>query len=168
MLSAIFFGLYNFKKRKTYKKRFQEILRETKKDELRTNKKEKKEEEKELALPQKTIDEILQKLKSFEEEKGYLKQDITLNSLAKSLETNTSYLSKVINYYKKLSFSNYLNTIRIEYVIEELKNNKIYRRYTVKALAHEVGFKNAESFSKAFYNLKGIKPSYFIKELNKK
>ncbi|MEQ3500800.1 helix-turn-helix domain-containing protein [Tenacibaculum sp. SSH1-16] len=167
VFSAIFFGVYNFKKRKVYKKRFQEILKETKKDKLRTTKKDKREKEKELALPQKKIDEILQKLKSFEEGKRYLEQDITLNSLAKSLETNTSYLSKVINYYKKLSFSNYLNTLRIEYIIEELKENKTYRKYTVKALAHEVGFKNAESFSKAFYNLKGIKPSYFIKELNK-
>ncbi|NVK53168.1 MAG: AraC family transcriptional regulator, partial [Flavobacteriaceae bacterium] len=43
-----------------------------------------------------------------------------------------------------------------------------FRKYSVKAIAHEVGFNTAESFSKAFFKFAGIKPSYFIKELNKK
>ena len=38
----------------------------------------------------------------------------------------------------------------------------------VQAIAKESGFNNTESFSKAFYKKTGIKPSYFIRELNKK
>ncbi|WP_121147007.1 helix-turn-helix domain-containing protein [Tenacibaculum discolor] len=72
-----------------------------------------------------------------------------------------------MNQYKNTSFSNYVNQLRIEYTVEKLKNDTLWRKYTVKAIAQEVGFKNAESFSKAFYKFTSIKPSYFIKELEK-
>ncbi|CAM1363503.1 helix-turn-helix domain-containing protein [Tenacibaculum xiamenense] len=88
--------------------------------------------------------------------------------MASKFDTNASYLSKVVNHYKQTSFSNYINQLRIEYCIEQLKNNKLWRKYTIKAIANEVGFNKAESFSKAFYKYTELRPSYFIKELKKK
>ena len=41
------------------------------------------------------------------------------------------------------------------------------RKYTIKAIAAECGYKNAESFSKAFYKINGIYPSYYIKKIEK-
>ncbi|WP_159025502.1 AraC family transcriptional regulator [Aquimarina sp. Aq78] len=43
----------------------------------------------------------------------------------------------------------------------------LYRKYTVQAIAQEIGFNNSEAFSKAFYKKTGIYPSYFIKKLEK-
>jgi len=50
---------------------------------------------------------------------------------------------------------------------DELENNSKMRKYTIKAIAEKIGFKNIESFSKAFYKFTNVKPSYFIKELKK-
>ena len=109
---------------------------------------------------------IIERLDSFESECNFTKKNLTLNKLAKTFNTNTAYLSKVINHYKNESFSSYLNNLRIEYAIQELKNNGIFRNYTIAAIAKEIGFNNPESFSKAFYKKTGIYPSYFIKQLD--
>ncbi|MCP4052321.1 MAG: AraC family transcriptional regulator [Mesoflavibacter sp.] len=113
------------------------------------------------------IEDILSKLNSFEKDKGFIKNGLTLNGMAKEFNTNSSYLSKVINHYKGLTFSKYINRLRIDYAIKELESNIKFRNFTINAIADEVGFNNAESFSKYFYKEKGIYPSYFIKQLNK-
>ena len=55
--------------------------------------------------------------------------------------------------------------MRIESAVENLKNDSKLRKYTIQALAIEFGFNSAESFSTAFHKKTGIKPAYFIKEL---
>jgi AraC-like DNA-binding protein len=159
---SLLFLIYQYNKRKIYKKRFEKILSETNESFSLPIKK-----DNEIDIPQDIIDHILSQLNIFETNLGYVSNKTSLNSLAKKLNTNTHYLSKIINKYKNKTFSNYLNTLRIEYIIKLLKSDAIYRKYTIKAIAEEAGFGNSESFSKAFYKLKGIKPSYFIKELKK-
>jgi len=110
---------------------------------------------------------VLLKLNAFEFQKGYLSTTINLTSLAKFLETNSSYLSKIINNAKGKSFKNYLNDLRIEYAYEELKNNSQKRKFTIEANAFDFGFKSAESFSKKFKTTYGVYPSKFIKGLEK-
>ena len=39
----------------------------------------------------------------------------------------------------------------------------MFRKFTIVAIANEVGFNNAESFSKSFHTKAGIYPSYFNK-----
>jgi Helix-turn-helix domain len=84
----------------------------------------------------------------------------------KSFGTNSTYLSKVVNIEKKKNFSKYINDLRIIYAFDELKTNTTFRKYTIKAIAQECGFKSAESFSKAFYKTYGIYPSFYIKKLS--
>ncbi|GAB1856827.1 helix-turn-helix transcriptional regulator [Flavobacteriaceae bacterium MHTCC 0001] len=112
------------------------------------------------------IDDLLEKLQDFENNKGFVDSSINLSTLANKLETNPKYLSKVVNHYKEKNFSNYLNDLKINYAIEKLKADKQFRLYTIKAIAIDVGFNSAESFSKAFFNVTKLKPSYFLKELN--
>jgi AraC-like DNA-binding protein len=52
-------------------------------------------------------------------------------------------------------------------VIEELKVNSKFRRYTIRAIANEIGFNTTEAFSKSFYKTTGIYPSFFMKQLEK-
>lgn len=155
---------FQYRKRKLYKKRFHEILNDK---ETIKRKKSATSTNEQLNVPQDIVDSILSGLKIFEEKEAFTSNKITLNSLAKELNTNPNYLSKVVNYHKKGSFSNYLNNLRIDYTIEQLKTNPLYKKYTIKAISSEVGFNNVQSFSKAFRNSKGINPSYFMKELNK-
>ncbi|WP_430408752.1 helix-turn-helix domain-containing protein [Kordia sp.] len=153
-----------YRKQKVYQLRFKEAINASK---TNVNIQNQSTKEHKIAVPEDIIDGILQKLEIFEQEAQFTSNQITLNLLAKEFNTNPNYLSKIVNHYKKCSFSNYINQLRIEYAIEQLKNNPTYIRYTIKAIAAEVGFNNVQSFSKAFYNMKGIKPSYFVRQLRK-
>lgn len=160
LLIIFFLWLYQNKKRKFYKKRIEEIITTTTTTTTNNNN-----NNKEISVPKEIIKEVLSKLEHFEKERIYLSNTTTLNSLAKDFNTNTNYLSKIINHYKDLSFTNYLNTLRINFIITELKTNSLYRKFTIKGIAEEAGFNNSESFSKAFYKVTDVKPSYFLKQL---
>lgn len=145
------------KKHKLYKKRFEEII----------NNKKIINPINESNIPKEIERNILNEIFNFEQQQEFLSKTITLGSLATRLKTNTSYLSKIINEHKKTSFTNYINNLKISYIIEELKTNINLQKFTIKAISDEAGFNNSESFSKAFYKIKGIKPSYFLRELEK-
>ncbi len=116
-----------------------------------------------VEVPLEIKKEILKKLDDFEHNHKYLKNNLSLNSVSKTLKTNSSYLSKVINSDKQKSFNNYINDLRIEYCVDQIKNNKKFKQYSVRSMAGEVGFNNIQSFAKAFYKKKGCKPAEYIK-----
>ncbi len=161
---------YWFRRSFINKKRFEALLEKQKNKEkdasnfdvgtVDTNNRE------ELDIPQDVVQHVLEKLHVFENSDQFSKKHYTLNSLAKEFNTNSAYLSKIINVYKNINFSNYLNNLRVDFAVNELTVNKSLRSYTIKAIAEEVGFKNAQSFSSAFHKRTGIYPSYFIKQLN--
>jgi len=154
---------YYVKKQQAYKKRFETLmLQQSSTTVLSLN------TTKENEISSTIIDDILERLVRFEEQKRYLSQSVSLHNTAKQFKTNSSYLSKVINLKKDKNFSQYINDLRIEFTIEELSKNSKFRKYTIKAISEEVGFKNVQSFSKAFYKMTGLQPSYFIRKLNKK
>nr|BFF36192.1 helix-turn-helix transcriptional regulator [Tenacibaculum mesophilum] len=154
-------------KKKKYKRKLEDLLSKKKASKEISVSNDKKEESKNLGISSKTILSILKSLEEFEKSEGYLDSKITAYDLAKKINTNTQYLSKIINYYKKENFSNYINNLRVDFIIDKLINDKRYRNYTIYAIAQEAGFNNAESFSSAFVKKTGIKPSYFIKNIDK-
>ncbi|WP_400075064.1 helix-turn-helix domain-containing protein [Winogradskyella sp. R77965] len=161
LIILLFLIAYQNSLKKKYKKKFEDII--NKRDNISIKNK----VQKEIDISDDIIKDILNKLNIFENNKRFLSKKTTLRSLAKDFNTNTNYLSKIINHNKNSSFSNYINSLRIEHIIEILKTNSSIRKYTIKAIADEAGFSNSESFSKAFYKSKGIKPSYFIREMDK-
>ncbi|RZJ27224.1 MAG: hypothetical protein EOO48_12355, partial [Flavobacterium sp.] len=56
---------------------------------------------KNLSIPKETEDALLAKLEKFESGKRFLSKEISLAQVASAFETNTKYLSEVINKYKK-------------------------------------------------------------------
>ncbi|RMZ57927.1 AraC family transcriptional regulator [Chryseobacterium nematophagum] len=114
------------------------------------------------------LQDIKTKLQQFEVDKGFLQKNITIDSLAKDLETNRGYLSKCVNELKEKNFSQYLNELRINYIVEELNKNEKIRKYTIAAIANDIGYNNSESFSNAFKKITGTLPSYYIKRLQNK
>lgn len=106
-------------------------------------------------------------LNDFEDHNKFTKIGYNLNLLAKELHTNSSYLSKVINETKHMNFTNYINRLRIEFILDKLSTEYKYRRYTIQALARESGFNSAQSFTRAFTKHTKKTPTVFIKTLNK-
>lgn len=121
-----------------------------------------------LGIPEHLIEKILVKLEKFESTNQFLHKKYTLNSLAKELNTNSTYLSKVINVTKNTNFAHYLNNLRIDFAIDKLSKDPKFRSFTIKAIAQDSGFNTAQSFTNAFHKKTGIYPSYFIKQLELK
>jgi AraC-like DNA-binding protein len=113
------------------------------------------------------VTEILKNLEKFEKKEQFLSNKCTLNYVAKKVNTNSTYFSIVLQNHKKKKFVQYITDLRIEYVLQRLKNDGLFRSYDIKSIAQEVGFNTAESFSKAFKKRTGIYPSFFIKNLEK-
>ncbi len=158
-------GLFYYTRNKNYKKRFEELINSQQKsftvEQVETNPK------KATKIPPKIVKNILDNLDLFEENKAFLTKNITMREVAKTFNTNSSYLSKVVNSYKNKNFTTYLNELRIQYAIEELKQNPELCLYTIEAIAETMGYNNGESFSLAFRKITGLYPSYFIKQLQK-
>jgi len=164
IILAITVVIRSFNKQRIYKERFNKLL--SNEGKINTPKRKKLSNEL-MGISKQNIDIVLRTLDDFETKKGFLDNKITLHNLSKSFSTNSNYLSKIINFYKGKNFSSYISDLRIDYCVEKLKTDKIFIKYSIKAIAFDTGFNNSESFSKAFYKKTGIYPSFFIKELEK-
>ncbi len=168
LISAI--AALNYRKQRLYKKRFQQLIKKesvvVSSEQQKTNTV-KVSEKKNIGVSQDIIEKVLKEIDEFEKSNDFLATNLTIDILARKLKTNTKYLSKIINFYKEKNFTQYINGLRIGYIIEKLKNNSKYRNYTIEALAIESGFNSAEVFSKTFFKNTGIYPSYFIKHIDK-
>ncbi len=165
IISLVLFSI-QYRKRKVYKNRFNDLLTSNKKDSTTTNDT-KFSSIKTIGISKQVIQEISIKIDRFEENLGFLKPNVTTISLARQLNTNAKYLSKVIHHTKGEKFTHYINSLRVNYAIEKLKTDTKFRRYTIKAISTEIGFSNTKSFSRSFYKNTGLSPSFFIKQLNK-
>ncbi|AZA74276.1 helix-turn-helix domain-containing protein [Chryseobacterium indoltheticum] len=119
-------------------------------------------------LPMMTIgteEKLLDYLEKFEKSDQYLKNDISLPGLAAYCKTNTKYLSRIINIHKGMDFNNYINKLRIQYIIEKLNNEPEYMKYKIATLAEEAGFSSQNKFATIFKKVTSISPSVFIKYL---
>lgn len=118
-----------------------------------------------LHIDEQIVSDIENGITQFELNKGFLKRDIKSSILAEELNTNSKYLTMVIKSQTGKNFVQYINDLRIEYIIYKIQNSPKLQNYTVRALAREAGFNSPEVFSKTFYKTKGIYPSYFIKQI---
>lgn len=121
-------------------------------------------EEKKSNLDENIVEELLRKLKIFEDKKEFTQKGLTINKLSTQLGTNTNYLSQVINEYKGMNFNKYLSELRINYITTLLFENKEYLKYGIETLAKECGIASRQNFSDLFYELNGIRPTDFIRK----
>ena len=164
------FAYYQIQLKKSYKVRFDALVNskpEITKSSLEEQIEDKPKIKTETRINDEVVSKILVQLEKLESNNLFLKSDITTQSLAEEIGTNNKYISTIVNEYKNKKFTDYLNDLRINYAIETLKTDTQKRKYTIVALSQEFGFNNAESFSNAFQKRSGLKPSYFIKELDK-
>ena len=102
------------------------------------------------------------------EAKIYKDNSITKDKVAEMLETNRTYLSRIINEQSKLSFTHYVNRFRIEEAIRLLSdpNNET----PLKAISADLGFNSISTFYNLFQSSVGMTPSQYrnkVMELQK-
>ena len=76
----------------------------------------------------------------------YLNPNLTLEMLAQEMGTNRTYLSRMFNWKKKMSFTAYLNGMRLDYATSCIKEGG---EYHVEQLVADCGFHSARAFYKA-------------------
>lgn len=102
--------------------------------------------------------------KLVETEKLYLNSSLTLKDIADRLNTNTKYLSQVINHHIGSNFQTFINGYRIEEVKEKILDNK-YSNLTLFGIALQCGFKNKSTFYKVFRDKTGMTPKAYLKNI---
>ena len=110
---------------------------------------------------------ILKDLDDIMVKKEFLNSEMSLPYLAHQLNTNTKYLSEVIRNNKGKNFNAYINGLRIEFIVEKLYTDKMFRRYKISSLAEESGFSSREVFSSIFKKETGLSPFKFINSIKK-
>ncbi len=159
--------LYRYKKKqRSSKESFDKLLKKVNQLEMSSKELSKpKERTREIIIDDQKVKEVLKGLKRLEEQEFYLNTDCSLRSMAKKVKTNATYLSKIINTHKGLSYNDYINNLRIDYAVNRLKNDKKFRSFSIKSIATELGYKSDYSFAKHFKTKTGINPSYYIKRI---
>lgn len=92
--------------------------------------------------------------------KAYLNPLLSLELVATELNLSKNYLSQMINSELSLSFSDYINKLRVEEVKEFLHNPE-FSHYKMTSLALEAGFNSKTTFNNAFKKFTGMTPSEF-------
>jgi AraC-like DNA-binding protein len=104
-------------------------------------------------------------LQVMETEKPYTDGDLTIQKLAETLMISPQHLSQTINERLNQSFSEFINTYRVEEAKRQLLDSK-KKHYSILAIAEEVGFNSKSSFNAVFKKHTNITPSEFRKAAN--
>lgn len=122
---------------------------------------------KEKTVPKKDMgqnNELLILLTEFiVEKKNFLDVDLSLSKVAQELETNTKYLSQLINSTYNKNFNVYINELRV-LEAKKIMCHKLGEVITIEAISQQAGFKSKSSFYTAFKNYTGLTPADFLKQ----
>lgn len=95
-------------------------------------------------------------------EKRYRDKDFSAKELAKELNTNTRYISAVINSRFNTNFSCLMNEYRIKEALHRM-TDKRFVDMTIEEIGSAVGFANRQSFYASFYRMMGETPNSYRK-----
>jgi len=95
-----------------------------------------------------------------EKDKYFMQKQITINDIAKKLNTNRNYLSQLINDFFNANFNSFLNEFRVKEARKLLLIYE-YRNYTIEGIGETVGFHSKATFNTAFKKITGVTPSFF-------
>ncbi len=95
-------------------------------------------------------------------EKRYRNKEFSAKELAKELNTNTRYISAVINSRFNTNFSCLINEYRIKEALHRM-TDKRYLDMTIEEIGTMVGFANRQSFYASFYRIMGETPNGYRK-----
>lgn len=99
---------------------------------------------------------IRKNLQKFEDEKEFLKPNLSLKKIAIIVGTNPNYLSAYINTEKEMHFNRYLSELRIQHIAELLAEDPIASHQKTEVLAKLCGIASRSNFLKLFSEIYGM------------
>lgn len=103
---------------------------------------------------------LITKAKAFIHE--HQADDISLGSVARSVNTSTFYFCKMFKKVTGLNFTNYLSRVRIE----KAKNLLLNPNLRISEIAFEVGFQSLTHFNRVFKKVIGQSPTQYRSQLS--
>lgn len=113
-----------------------------------------------INISEELVYSIKQKLNELINKKFYTNPELTLNETARELDTNTSYLSQIINDGFDSNFPTFINQLRVEEAQKLLKDSA-FDKLTIEGIGKHSGFKSKSAFNTAFKKLTGVTPSFY-------
>ncbi len=98
---------------------------------------------------------------AIETERLFLQQDLKINDISKLLHTNRDYIYKAINIRMGVSFSEYINRLRVDYAAQLMAKNP---KMPTNEVAFRSGFSSLASFYRNFKAYKDHPPLTYKKE----
>lgn len=92
-------------------------------------------------------------------EQPFLDFNLSRTILAKNIRIPARKLSDIIKTETGLSFSDYINNYRINYLESKLKADKNWKNFTIEAIAVQSGFYTRSAFNNALKRLKNETPT---------
>ena len=99
-----------------------------------------------------------------EQEKVYLRAELSLDEMAEMLFIHKNYVSYVINDVFNVNFYNYINNYRIQEAKRMLADPQ-YNNLSIEGIAKSCGYKSRNVFYPVFKKFEGITPMEFKKKL---
>jgi len=100
-------------------------------------------------------------------EKLYKDNNLSLQLLAKKLSITPKLLSQLINEQLGKNYANFINHYRIEEA-KQMLSDKRGKRFSILAIAYEVGFNSKAVFNRAFKKFTGMAPRDYRKSFASK
>ena len=107
-------------------------------------------------IPPSYYSEIEMRVKDWIDKEGYLKPGISLSELSTQLFTNRTYLSLYINKVYKMSFRDWISSLRIEYA-KRLMNR--HAEMKINEVSEMAGFVSLNHFTRIFSAREGCSPA---------
>lgn len=93
-------------------------------------------------------------------DKAFLNENLNLSEAARLLDTNTTYLSRLINEHYKVNFSSFVNRYRIEEAKKMILDAQ-FNNLSIEGIAKSSGFRSKSTFNQVFKQSTGLTPSEF-------
>ena len=103
---------------------------------------------------------IIEKVDNWIKTDGYVKQGLTIKELSEILHTNRTYLSAYIKTTYKMTFREWITSLRLEYAKNILKEHP---EINIQKLAESSGFLSRSNFIKSFTEKEGCTPGKWKK-----
>ena len=120
---------------------------------------------KKIILSNNLQSELLDKILSVMEDTSIIcDAKFSLEKLVDHTQSNSKYVSQVINDTFKKNFRSFLSSYRIREA-QRLFSEPGAEKYTVESVALQVGFKSRFSFNEAFKDITGVSPGFYVKSI---
>ena len=109
-------------------------------------------------------DKIIAVKKIMESDKPFLNPSLTVYELAKIVDMQPHYLSRLINQEYQCNFFEFINQYRINAFKEYIASDK-FKGFTLLGIALECGFNSKSAFNRIFKEHTGLTPTEYKKKI---